>query len=171
MNHESNFSGRHSIRLKGYDYSLSGAYFITIKTHQSRNCLGTIKNGNVQPSKLGEIVEKAWFDLPNHYHRIELDAFVIMPDHVHGIIVLGNDNEHNEISGPQKAYGLPEIVRALKSFSARRINALQKTTGKPFWQRGYFERIIRNEKEWSQIREYIISNPANWPKETKLDFQ
>jgi putative transposase len=171
MNHESNSSRRHSTRLKGYDYSLSGAYFITIKIHQSRNGLGTIKNGNVQPSKLGEIVEKAWFDLPNHYHRIELDAFVIMPDHVHGIIVLVDDSDRRVVSDRKSVYGLSEIVRAFKSFSARRINSNQKTTGQPFWQRGYFERIIRNENEWEKIREYIISNPTNWPKETKLDFQ
>ena len=170
MEGESQFPNRHTIRLQGFDYSLAGAYFVTIRTHHSRKCLSTVTDGHLFISAVGRIVQNTWLELPNHYPRVRIDAFVIMPDHVHGIIVLGDDVEQGVVSGQGKVYGLPEIVRAFKSFSSRRINAYQNTTGKPFWQRGYFERIIRNEDEWGKIREYILANPCNWPKEEKPDF-
>ena len=128
---------RRCIRLRGYDYSQPGAYFVTIcahgKTFRSRGrfetgpyLFGNITEGIIRLNRFGRIVELAWFDLPRHYPHVTLDAFVIMPDHVHGIIVL---NEYGDTS--IKRHGLPEIVRGFKTFSARRINRLRRTPGTP----------------------------------------
>jgi len=163
---------RHSIRLKGYDYSLSGAYFITICVHHGQCVLGAIDNAEMRLSAYGNIVAATWESLPDHYSCIELDAFVVMPNHVHGIVVLvdaSTDTLPTAETGLEPAltrnghrHGLPEIVRAFKSFSARGINQSKGIQGQPFWQRNYYEHIIRNERAYLAIREYILSNPANW---------
>lgn len=159
---------RRSIRLHGYDYSQEGAYFITICTH-NRECLfGTVGAGSkpalAEPvhyssmalNEYGEIVQHTWDDLVNHIEGIELDAFVVMPNHFHGIVVIDSR------AGLEPAPTLSEIVRQLKTFSARRINKIRDTQGVPVWQRNYYERVIRDENELSRVREYIVNNPANW---------
>lgn len=175
---------RRSIRLQGYDYSQAGAYFITICTHKRECLFGNVGAGSqpAQPAsglqtkdragleraglepaptqdidqmvlnEYGKIVQHTWEDLPNHVGEIVLDAFVIMPNHVHGIIVMGG-------SGTCQ---LSEIVRQLKTFSARRINKKRGTHGLPVWQRNYYEHIIRDEDDLDRVREYIVNNPANW---------
>ena len=167
---------RRSIRLKGYDYALAGAYFVTIVT-QGRVCMfGDITNGVMQLNAAGQIVQAAWDDLPQHYPHMTLDAFVVMPNHVHGVIILMDTNP--QTPPPAKRHGLPEIVRAFKSFSARRINLVgagpvgaglrpaptsAHTTAKTsVWQRNYYEHIIRTESELYRIRDYIAYNPQRW---------
>jgi REP element-mobilizing transposase RayT len=118
-------------------------------------------------NEFGEIVQYTWDDLPNHIAGIELDAFVIMPNHVHGIIVItGAGLEQKDRAGlepaPTGTRILPEIVRQLKTFSARRINKKRGTPGLPVWQRNYYEHIIRDEEDLTRIREYIVNNPVNW---------
>lgn len=197
--HDPNRRGRRSIRLKGYDYSLPGAYFITVCTHRREPVFGQIDDGLMHPNPLGRIVERAWSDLPNHYPHVRLDAFCVMPNHVHGIIVLVEDDRASPCtggSGPdgrdrtsQNApipacepvdgetrpyypkivrHALPEIVRAFKSFSARRINHLRGTPGIPVWQRNYYERIIRDQVEYKRICDYILTNVQRW--ETDIDY-
>ena len=165
---------RHSIRLKGYDYSLSGAYFITICVNHGQCELGAINDAEICLSSYGQIAAVTWEGLPEHYLHIELDAFVVMPNHVHGIIVLADTvpstTKPLEVgaglrpvpTSSVKRHGLPEIIRAFKSFSARRINQSKGIQGQPFWQRNYYEHIIRNERAYFAIREYILSNPVNW---------
>jgi putative transposase len=148
---------RRSIRLPGYDYSLPGAYYITVVVFGRQHLLGVIDQAAMQLNKFGQIVKFAWLDLPKHYPYIELGEFCIMPNHFHGIIIL-NDVERPGI----KRHPLPEIIRAFKSFSSRRINAIRKLTGSPFWQRNYYEHIIRNDQDHDNIREYISTNPQNW---------
>ncbi len=114
----------------------------------------------------GEIVREAWFDLPNHYAHVELDAFVIMPNHIHAIIVLvaepvGAGLKPAPTPAPTR-HPLSEIVRALKTFSARRINTRRGTPGAPVWQRNYYEHIVRNERSLDAIRRYIAENPLRW---------
>ena len=112
----------------------------------------------------GQMVLDVWLELPKHYPHVVLDAFVVMPNHVHGIIGL---TEQQVGAGLRPAptmgrrHGLPEIVRAFKSFSARRVNAYLETSG-PLWQRGYYEHVIRDEASLSRIREYILNNPLRW---------
>jgi putative transposase len=161
---------RRSIRLRGYDYSQPGAYFITICTQDRSYLFGEVVNGEIQMNEYGQIVHDAWNDLPNHYAGVVLDAFVIMPNHVHEVIVLTNDPIRDDFVGAglkpapthTKHVPLSEIVRAFKTFSARRINQHRGTPGAPVWQRNYYEHIIRNEESLNHIREYILQNPIRW---------
>jgi len=151
---------RRSIRLKGYDYSQPGAYFVTFNTYQNLPLLGKIQDGIVILTRAGQIVQQLWQDLPSHHSNVQLDEFIIMPQHVHGIILL----VENDPPDRQTRSSLAEVVRAVKTFSARRINALQHTQGTPVWQRNYYEHIIRNDKELAQIRQYIRDNPRRSEK-------
>jgi putative transposase len=166
---------RRSIRLKGYDYSQNGAYFVTICTWQRQSLFGDIVSSEMQLSRYGEIVQLYWDNLIKHHCHLELDCFVIMPNHVHGIIIL-TDNQvttKNDLSrrlNPVRPHrhGLPEIIRGFKTFSARSINKYRRLTGVSVWQRGYYEHIIRSEESLHRIREYIINNPENWEKGDEL---
>lgn len=118
-------------------------------------------------NEFGQIVRQCWEDLPKHYPHVMLDAFVIMPNHIHGVIILTEKNPGPEMAGlkpatTKRGHGLPEIVRGFKTFSARKINKERGTPGIKIWQRSFFDRVIRNEKELNQIRKYIMENPALW---------
>ena len=165
-----------------------GGYFVTVVSQGREPLFGEILDEHMNLNQYGEIVQNAWFDLPNHYPFVVLDAFIIMPNHIHGIILLtdpgtvGSNETRPYGRGGSKArfirqtrpsvtgqsdarpssYGLPEIIRAVKSFSARRINTIRNTPGVPIWQRNYYEHILRNETEWGRIRQYIAQNPQNW---------
>jgi putative transposase len=158
---------RRSIRLKDYDYSQTGAYFVTVCT-KDRGCLfGEIADGLMCLSPLGKIVQACWDDLPRHYPHVESDAFVIMPNHIHGIIVLGAGSIARAGFKPaptvtDKRHSLAEIMRAFKTFSSRRINERHNSPGTPVWQRNYYEHVIRNEDDLAEIREYITDNPLKW---------
>ena len=144
---------RRSLRLPGYDYSQAGAYFITACIHNRAMLFGGVIDGDVRLNEMGTIVQQTWDDLPTHYHGINLDAFIVMPNHVHGIIILADASE--------RRHAIPEIVRGFKTFSARRVN---ERVGEPgaLWQRGYYEHVIRNAKALDRIRAYIANNPARW---------
>jgi REP element-mobilizing transposase RayT len=145
---------RRTLRLPHYDYTFPGAYFLTICTHRRASIFGQITDGAMSLGPFGEAAAACWRDLPSHYPNANLDAFVVMPNHVHGILLM------QEVS--QSARGLSEVVRGFKTFSARRINALRATAGKPLWQRGYHEHIVRGEADLQKIRDYIATNPARW---------
>ena len=185
-------TSRRSIRLGGYDYSYPGAYFVTVCAARRGLLFGWISDGRVVENANARIVRDCWSDLPNHYPHVSLDVFVVMPDHIHGIVVLldtfevGDVRKDDTRAGYEGAglkgraglkpaptdggafvdagvrHGLLEIVRALKTYSARRINATRGTPGASVWQRGYYERIIRDERELDLTRKYITSNPRNW---------
>ena len=165
--YDSEIHHRRSIRLKEYDYSRPGAYFITVCT-KNRECLfGNIINDAMVLSACGKIIEKVWYHLTKHYQNIKLDKFVVMPNHMHGIVILMEVDDVGAGLKPAptdltKCYPLSEIVRAFKTFSSRHINELRKTQGVPVWQRNYHEHIVRNENELNRIREYIINNPLRW---------
>jgi REP element-mobilizing transposase RayT len=143
-----------STRLKEYDYSKNGAYFITICTKNREHFFGDIIDGKLLETKRSKICLACWLDLPNHYENCILDFFVIMPNHVHLIIFIENNDD--------KKYPVSEIIRGFKTFTARKINDFQNTTGTPFWQSRFYDRIIRTEDELSRIRQYVQNNPANW---------
>ncbi len=181
MKYDPNKHHRRSIRLKGYEYTQAGGYFVTICTSQRECLFGEVINGEMRLSRYGETVQFNWNILPKRYPNVELDAFIVMPNHVHGIIVLkGNGLEgagkislsagKSEFSvkpapTKSKVYGLSEIVRGFKTFSARRINQIRSQAGVPMWQRGYYEHIIRNEESLTAISKYIINNPLCWKKD------
>lgn len=171
MKYNPDIHHRRSIRLKDYDYSQEGAYFVTICT-QNRVCMfGDIVGREMRLNDAGKMVDITWNDLSEHNENILLDSFIVMPNHIHGIIIIvgaGSKPARASTGEKQRAglepapAGLPEIVRQLKTFSARRINQIRNSPGIPLWQRNYYERVIRNEHELHKIREYIINNPLNW---------
>lgn len=142
---------RRSIRLPGYDYASPGAYFVTLVAHARQPIFGYLDQNRLIANPAGLLVEKTWSALPSHYSHLRLDAFYLMPDHLHGILQI------LETSDPDKP--LSKILRAFKTFTARRINVHRETPGQPVWQRNYFERIIRNEREMAALREYVLNNP------------
>ncbi len=156
---------RKPLRLKEYDYSLEGSYFVTICTKDRENLFAQIVGGEMSLNQYGKIVQSCWEELPNHYSTIMLDEFVVMPNHVHGIIIIIDDVVGAGLRPAptrDKRYPLSEIIRAFKSFSARRINEKRNTLGISVWQRNYYEHIIRNERSLYKIREYIRTNPEQW---------
>jgi REP element-mobilizing transposase RayT len=179
MGFKTNKGNRHSIRLKGYDYSRKGAYFVTICIHHGRCLLGEVVNGTMVLNETGEMVQKTWLELPAHYMGVDIDKFIVMPNYIHGIAVLNVGAgpracpERNESEGqprgvaPTKTLSLPEAVQRFKSFTTKRhIDCIKrndvKRFDKHFWQRNYYEHVIRNEDDLNGIREYITNNPLKW---------
>jgi putative transposase len=174
---------RQSIRLRGWDYTTPGAYFITICTHQRENLLAE--------ARFKAIVENAWLAIPGHHQarHVLLDEWVVMPNHLHGILILTDDGR-GEVgavgarqlgdaaicksiptsnclapTGHMKPGSIGAIVGNFKSLTARRINALRRTFGGPVWQRGYYDRMVRDERELNAIRAYIDDNPRRWAED------
>ena len=176
----SNRHERKRNRAKETDYTTPGAYFVTVCTQKRLLLFGDVIDGVMMINDFGRIVAEAWADLPQHYPHIVVDDFVIMPNHIHGVIwlyrfydagcvgtglrpVLTSDLlELPPSDDPILRHGLPEIMRAFKSFSSRRINRLRGQPGTPVWQRSYWDRIIRAQGELSRIHDYICSNPGRW---------
>ncbi|MBC8335631.1 MAG: transposase [Anaerolineales bacterium] len=176
---------RRSIRLKGYDYAQAGAYFVTVVTWQRETLCGKVVDEEMVLNDMGEIVQKWWHQIPTHFPNVELGAFVIMPNHIHGIIMItegrgavpASDTELQELQESQqgretlplpfqKHPTLGQIVAYFKYQSTKEINALDGTGAiTKFWQRNYYDRIIRNEREMSRIWDYIEANPARWEKD------
>jgi len=157
-----NIHHRRSIRLKDYDYSQPGAYFVTITTYRRIFLFGEIKDQTMLLTLYGKTVQSCWEQIPDYYSDVLLDSFIVMPNHVHGIIIINNSVGAGLKPAPTKRHAFSEIVRAFKTFSARRINKIRESPGVPVWQRNYYEHIIRDEKELSTIREYIESNTLGW---------
>ncbi len=151
---------RRLLRLRDYDYTRPGAYFVTVCTRRRACLFGHIADGMMRPNTLGAIVETCWLTLPHHYPHARLDAFVVMPNHAHGILFLDDDAIARRATS--KRHGLSEIMRAFKTFSSRRVNALSNGSGARVWQRGYYEHIIRNETSLRRLRNYIETNPLRW---------
>lgn len=158
---------RRSVRLRDYDYRHSGAYFVTICVHPHlwrRELFGCITETKLRPNRFGRIVAAAWNDLPNHHATASLDAWVVMPNHFHAILVLTNDVQKEwqtaRFAAPQ-ADALGTIAGAFKSAVSREIGRV-RAAKTAVWQRGFYEHIIRDEKALVAIRRYIIENPQRW---------
>jgi putative transposase len=154
MKYDPDFNHRQSIRLNGYDYSTSGAYFITICTHERDYLFGDVVNETMEFNTFGDIARSHWQQLSHHHSSIIMDESIVMPNHLHGIIILESS------TGSTKS--ISEIIRGFKTFSAQAINKERGLRGVPVWQRNYYDRIIRNELELARVRQYIINNPQNW---------
>ena len=148
-------------RLKDYDYSQAGCYFITVCTHNRQKWFGTVNNGVMEKNDYGKIITECWQDLPNHYPNVKIDARVVMPNHVHGIIIIGYVGNGLK-PFPTQPHGLSEIIRGFKTFSSRCINKSNDKKNKFRWQKSFYDHIIRNEESLNKIREYIINNPETW---------
>ena len=200
---------RRSIRLKGYDYSSPGLYFITICTKDREHLFGEINNDKMVLNHAGLMVQTVWDEIPRYYHHFDIHEFVVMPNHIHGIIEIINTvttsvtvgadprvcPDNNTVDLPQSgqtrgsaptdadnmaglsytgrsrlvadAMSLPDIVKRFKTLTTKKyIDGVHKNNWPPFdgklWQRNYYEHIIRNEKSYYQISEYIQTNPFKW---------
>ncbi len=149
---------RKTIRLKNYDYSQSGYYFVTVCVQNRQCCLGKIENREMILNEFGRIVKKQWLWLKQQYASVDLDIFQIMPNHFHGILVLvGNGRDH---SLQAKIKPVPQLIGAFKTTSSKDIH-LQ---GLPnfSWQKSFYDHIIRKDGSLDKIREYILNNPKQW---------
>jgi len=171
---------RRYMRLHGWDYSSPGCYFVTICVKNKECFLADIVGGKVVPNEYGKIVESRWLWLSNQYRYVELDAFVVMPNHVHGMIKITGSTvgTGRDLSLPMlptlptqptppttqlptiKIKSLSEIIGAFKTTSSKYIHLAGFLNF--FWQRSFYERIIRSEGEACKTRQYIMDNPANW---------
>ena len=157
---------RRSIRLRGYDYAQAGAYFITLVTQDRARLFGRVTGGAMALSEAGRIAEQEWLRTPLVRPNLDLDAFVVMPDHMHMILVIerraerAGQPQHGAFRSPSETVGA--IVRGFKGAVVRQIRALQAAPELKVWQRDYYERIIRDEAALHNIRRYIGQNPARW---------
>ena len=177
---------RQSTRLRDYDYSCAGAYFVTICAWQRECLFGEVVDGVMRLSDAGRVVTGIWDALPQRYQDIEVDVFVAMPNHIHGIVVINDPGFGDRGVGAihelplhtsplvhtlplrklhlrdRRNMTLPKIIGYLKMNSAKHINQQRDTPGLPVWQRNYYERVIRDESELHAIRQYITENPVKW---------
>jgi REP element-mobilizing transposase RayT len=182
---------RQSIRIPGFDYSQPGSYYVTICAHQRERLFGSIRNGVMVLNEYGRVVADAWVHTSIVRPNIELGDWIIMPDHIHGIIQIVADengnpdvgamrriapttediisnpieiNDPNTIQNPHGARpgSIGAIIGQIKSITAKRINAIRNTPGTHVWQRNYYEHIIRDSEDYERIQWYIRNNPSTW---------
>jgi REP element-mobilizing transposase RayT len=158
---------RRSIRLPRFDYAQPNAYFITICTAGRRCLFGSIVGKEMHLNAFGKIVEEEWLRTIQIRREIVLDEYVVMPNHLHGIVVIQHDSGAEgdrrsplRNSGPRRR-SLGSFVGGFKASTTRRIKEIQRMSCS-IWQRNYYEHIVRSEKSLDAIRAYIIGNPANW---------
>lgn len=172
MTYDPKIHHRRSIRLKGYDYTLPGAYFITIATWQRANIFGEIVNTEMILSAFGKIAHEEWLKTAKLRPTVVLheDEFVVMPNHIHGIIwiALPGGRGAPQPSGRVEEFGkpvansIPTIVRAYKSAVTYHIHRLDGARDVPIWQPNYYEHVIRDQADFQRIWNYIDNNPRCW---------
>ena len=185
MQKQKQIKNRKRNRLQGYDYSRDGWYFITICVKNRIECLGKIKNEKMEYSQYGDAVLKFWKEIPDHYENAFLDQWVIMPNHIHGVIVIENSIDAMNVQNSQKIkqclipavgtehcsvptannhknYGL--LSKIVKSFKEISLKTIRKNYNdyEFSWQRSFYDHIIRNKKSLENIRRYIYYNPVKW---------
>lgn len=170
---------RKHLRLRGYDYAFPGVYFVTICSAGKRLIFGSVSEKSVVLSPAGAIVRAEWIALPERFSRLVLDEFVIMPNHLHGVLAFvgnaggaspsfttGSTTEKPEGTSPTKGVRpsptLSEVIGAFKSISTIKVNRLLGRRGVPLWQRSYYEHIVRPGAYLGKIQRYIWENPLMW---------
>jgi len=183
MRGSSDERNRRSIRLTGYDYSQAGAYFVTVCVNSRRSLFGDIEDGKMALSDVGWMVYKWWKELEQKYSRVLLDEYCIMPNHMHGIIqIVGADLcvrpnmiDDGQIHKGQTRRSAPTVsladaIQWFKTMSTNEYIRNIKSNSWPsfnkyFWQRNYYEHVIRDDNDLSRIREYIVNNPVKWEED------
>ncbi len=170
------YSFRRSIRLRGYDYSHAGAYFVTICTANKAGIFGEIRDGDMRLNTLGALVRQEWQRTSEVRNEVELDAFIVMPNHLHGILFILPDENHartppfigarTQQSPTLRSGSLGAIVGQFKSTVTRRARQVQDIQALTIWQRNYYEHVIRSEESLNDIRRYIVENPARWSEDS-----
>ncbi|OGC91351.1 MAG: hypothetical protein A2W25_09240 [candidate division Zixibacteria bacterium RBG_16_53_22] len=172
-----NYPNRHTIRLQGFDYSKNGVYFINISTVQKICIFGKIIKGEMVLNDIGIEAERCWNEIPVHFRDVALLEHRVMPNHVHGIIVIKyirkadtacrvpTGGRFESFSKPT-VNSIPTIIRSYKSAVTKAVNQKFPKMESRIWQPRYYERIIHNYKELQNVINYIKTNPANWESET-----
>jgi REP element-mobilizing transposase RayT len=166
---------RRSIRLRNYDYAANGAYFVTICAFQRECLFGEVVDGEMRMNDFGVIVRKEWERSTPIRAELSIDAYVVMPNHFHGIVHIdvgahgvrpGEMAEHfgwaHGRAFLRSPKSLGSFIAGFKSAVTKHINQSRGTAGVPVWQRNYYERVIRDDRELDALREYIVANPARW---------
>lgn len=167
------FHHRRSIRLKNYDYSNPNWYYITICTHNKKCIFGTIKNGKMCLNNFGKIVEQEWLKTKEVRKNIDLDYYVIMPNHFHGILIIEFNVGAIRRIAPTTTLqpnSLGSIIGQFKSIVTKRIRKLSSNNKLKIWQRNYYEHIIRNENDLFYTRKYIEQNPLKWELDENYNY-
>jgi REP element-mobilizing transposase RayT len=172
-----------SARLKDYDYASNGAYFITICSYNQTHFFGECNEGLMKLSTVGAIVQGFWYDIPNHFPFITLDKFVVMPNHIHGILIVNNTVEETlqtletlqcnvstvlknklfaDIS--PKTGSISTVIRSYKSVCSKHIHLAFPELNFN-WQSRFYDHIIRDESAYQRIADYIVNNPLLWEKD------
>ena len=172
METQGNQRTRRSIRLPGFDYSNVGMYFVTVCAVQQRCIFGRIQGTGAILSPIGEIVEASWIDIPHHFPNVKIETFVVMPNHMHGILTIDsklpdanckdNCTASTELFGKPSAKSIPTIIRSFKSAATKRVRESRLPIMGSIWQRGYYERVLRDTQEYVEATNYILQNPARW---------
>jgi REP element-mobilizing transposase RayT len=169
---------RRHTRLRGFDYRQSFAYFVTICTRDRQCVFGTVANDAVSLTRRGMIARDCWLDIPNHHPHVELDEFIIMPNHVHGILLFVGDapgmssvvatpaSRPSLATGPERG-SLGAVIGSFKSAVTRTINRLLPGVGTALWQANYYDHILRNDHARDRVREYIQLNPQRWMQDAE----
>ncbi len=174
-------------RLKDYDYNHHGYYYLTICTKNRSEIFGEISNNIMHLSQIGKITNKFWVEIPEHFKYIELDEFIIMPNHIHGVIIINNDVGNADLrfskwhsskkyfnqkilNSDRSKMIVSKIIHGFKSSVTREIRR-QINNSNFEWQKSYYDHIIRNEKDLNRIRGYIINNPCNWETDKKKNME
>ena len=164
-------SGRRNLRLPTRDYAASGAYFVTLTSSNNADLFGAVVAGQVCLNQVGEIVAANWRWLASRYPHVTLDEWCLMPNHLHGIVVLTTAVAVAETSGADDAPGSPlkplgRLIGAFKTRSTNQVNRARGTPGAILWHRNFWDRIIRDEFELARTREYIRRNPGAYRPRT-----
>ena len=159
MNRRGITNNRRSIRLKGYDYSQQGQYFITVCIKNKREMFGNIENDEMKLNDAGVMIQSEWLNLTTRFENISLDYFVVMPNHFHAILEIGSETSQNKRLG--EMVGAFESITTVNYIRGIKNNKWKSFDGK-LWQRNYWEHVIRDENEYLKIAQYIIDNPSRW---------
>ena len=170
MDHDSARPRRRSLRLQGYDYAKSGAYFVTVVTHDRRCLFGEIAGGGVRLNHPGRVVAETWEWLETRYPFVTLDEYVVMPNHLHGLLAITDEGGRAGDSriaptGDRSGVGrkaLGSLIGAFKTVATKRVNVARGAPGRRLWQRNFHDRVVRSEEDLDHIRAYIRDNPLRW---------
>jgi len=153
---------RRTIRMAGWNYRRAGWYFVTINTWGSCHTLARVRSGKMVLTRMGEIVSERWHAIPGHFPDARLDAFVVMPNHIHGIIRIAKSTGVGVLDPTRIQPGsLAAVVRSFKAASARAVH-IEIARYLPLWHRNYYERILTDRPALDAVRRYIDNNPAKW---------
>jgi len=162
------YKSKKQYRLPYYNYASSGYYFVTLVAKNRHEYFSIIKDGNIILTDIGKIIKQSWLYIPMSSPFVSLDEYVVMPNHVHGILLIDNPNEDLELK--EKKFEIRKnsrsvVMRTFKAATTARARKLNPNI--QLWQSRFYDRIIRNEKELQNVRKYIKDNPLQWEEDCK----